>query len=104
MKKRTIESILDEIGIQPSIDGYKYLIDSCLIYDKNRNISVTELYEKVGDKYNQKWTNIERPLRYLRSLYSKQIQKYFRFKFMPTNIDFIIHLHKKALRREERTA
>jgi hypothetical protein len=61
-----IKNYLDRCGVKHSNLGFKYLVSVILIVsaDADKNIVISEVYEKVAKKYNSAPKSIERAIRY----------------------------------------
>lgn len=83
--KKKIEMILDKLQIPIDLSGYKYWIDVIEIYEKNNDLNMAEIYERVGKKYSSSESRVERSLRHSYSKSKKNIQQYFEVDYKITN-------------------
>lgn len=97
MTRRSIEIILDNIGIPMNLDGYYYLISA--VYLKKRNYySSCELYIEIACIHHTSASNVERSIRYIHNRYNLQIKKYFKLNCHLNNSVFIEALFRKCVR------
>lgn len=62
----TIKNYLDRCGVKHSNLGFKYLVSVFLIVgaEPDKNTIISEVYEKVAEKYNSAPKSVERAIKY----------------------------------------
>ena len=95
MKKIDVENVLDEIGIQLNVRGYKYLIDAVLLLDSDEEIQTTILYRTVARKNNVTHITVERAITHCLKNLEDKIREMFKLNCFINNT-VVIH----AIRRE----
>lgn len=60
-----LRRILMKLNISASLDGYNYILECVnILTNKNKNIKIVEMYEKIAKKYKTTKTAVERAIRY----------------------------------------
>ena len=100
-----IHKLLKKIGMPAHIKGYKFVKEILVkILEKNDILecSITNLYKRIGKKFNVKGATIERNIRYAIGISMsrcdhKTWSKYFGpdiwHKEQPTNFEFIVSIY-----------
>lgn len=96
MREQEVVKILHELGIKEHLKGYKYLVDSILLFQDN--IKIGDVYRDLAIKYKSNEFNIERSIRYI--IYTSFNYKMTLFleidKYKLSNKEFIFNIWKKA--------
>lgn len=69
--RRKIEDILIKIGIPVSVVGFDYITDAVLLISNNPRGKMMEIYEEIANKYNTKFSRVERSIRHAFSIARK---------------------------------
>ena len=107
IKKETID-ILEELKINRSFKGYRFLITTTIIIYKanraNEYINAKEIYAKTASKHRTSRSKVERDIRYIHESYLKELQKYFDFNMKVTTKQLMLTLaHAVEKRIESKT-
>lgn len=110
IKKETID-VLEELKINRSFKGYRFLITTTIIIYKanranraNAYISAKEIYAKTASKHKTSRSKVERDIRYIHESYLKELQKYFDFSMKVTTKQLMFTLaHVVEKRIESKT-
>ena len=85
MEKIKIENILDKIGIEIDLIGYKYWTTAVELYMKKDRVKMSELYFRIAQKYNTTSVRVERALRHAHEKHEEKIIEYFNVDYKMTN-------------------
>lgn len=114
--KGELYTLLKQLGYPTHLLGYKYIIDSILMYIENGRsvIGITKFfYPKIANKYNSTPSRVERAIRHgidiswingdievIEDIFGYTVSSESR---KPTNSQYIASISEELIRREERS-
>ena len=106
MKKKAIDALI-EMGMPAGNRGFAYIVDAmCFMHDDNYylNGKLIALYEKIAQKNNSSWVNVERAIRHSFKVMLERgdlgkVNKYLTFQ-RPTNGNLLRTLYFRLAQEE----
>ena len=94
MNNKKIEKILNDLGINPYLLGYDYLIEAIKIREETF-LPICKIYEMIAEKHNVKKCTIDRNIKYCYSGNMDIIKKYFDINYTVNNKKLLALILKK---------
>lgn len=72
-----IEDMLMNLGIYPSLKGFKFISEAIVISINNPgNIKISDIYKEIGELYNASGTSVERCIRHAIQIFENTESSY----------------------------
>lgn len=93
------KQILKKIQIYPHWLGYKYIITTInyLYKNKDKDISMKEIYDEIQQKHKTTASRAEKCIRYLIDEKQEKIKEYFNINYRITNMEFIALIQEELM-------
>lgn len=100
IKEEAKRILIEEIGVNRTFKGFRYLITSVNIViianQSNVDLNAEMIYSRIATKHKSSKIKVERNIRYVQELYQNEIRELFKLKKQVGNKQLILLLADKV--------
>lgn len=100
IKEEAKRILIEEIGVNRTFKGFRYLITSVIIViitnQNDVDLTAEVIYGRIAAKHRSSKKKVERNIRYVQELYQNEIRELFKLKKQVSNKQLILLLADKV--------